>query len=129
MIGIQQELWQVKKFRYELLNISHIMLSSWQPGIFYAVEHTISKVKMTSLNNMKIKCFNKNVNDKDKIILCTLYSVSTIIRHNLNRYKNSNCVVIKKCLNIHYIIICLEYTIKINVTDNYFEMLYKINYN
>jgi len=50
VVVIEQKLGQIEEFRNEFLNVSHVVFSGREPGVFDAVKHTIGKVKVTTLS-------------------------------------------------------------------------------
>jgi len=58
VVVVEQKLRQIEEFWNEFFNVSHVVFSGRQPGVFDAVEHAVSKVKVSSLTTTTIQLTN-----------------------------------------------------------------------
>lgn len=50
MIRVYEKFRQIKEFWDELFDIGHVVLRGRKPSFFYAVEHSISQIEMSTLD-------------------------------------------------------------------------------
>jgi len=59
VVIVEQKLRQIEEFWNEFFNVGHVVLGGRHPGIFDAMEHAVSKVKVSTLTmNHQQQTFN-----------------------------------------------------------------------
>lgn len=49
VVGVEEELGQIKELRDQLLHVSHVVFGGGEPGFTHTVKHPVSQVEMPSL--------------------------------------------------------------------------------